>query len=38
MVVAIPPAAVIQRNQEQVPPVQRLQHALATTLPGDGIA
>ena len=38
MVVAIPPAAVIERDQEQVPPVQRLQHRLAATLPGDGIA
>ena len=38
MVVAIPPAAVVERDQEQVPPVQRLQHGLAAILPGDGIA
>jgi hypothetical protein len=38
MVVAIPPAAVVERDQEQVSPVQRLQHGLAATLPGDGIA
>jgi len=38
MVVAIPLAAVIQRDQEQVPPVQRLQHGLAAALPGDRIA
>ena len=38
LVVAIPPAAVIERDQEQVPPIQRLQHGLAATLPGDGIA
>ena len=38
MVVAIPPAAVIERDQEQVPAVQRLQHGLAAALPGDGIA
>jgi len=33
----IPPAAVIQRDKETSSPVQRLQHALAATLPGDGI-
>ena len=38
MVVAIPPAAVIQRDQEQVPPVQCLQRGLAAALPGDRIA
>ena len=38
MVVAIPLAAVIQRDHEQVPPVQRLQHCLAAPLPGDRIA
>ena len=38
VVVAIPPAAVIQRDQKQVPPVQRLQHGLAAALPGDRIA
>ena len=37
-VVAIPPAAVIQGDQEQVPAVQRLQHGLAAALPGDRIA
>src|SRR6266567_9627559 len=38
IVVAIPPAAVVKRDQEQVPSIQRLQHGLAATLPGDGIA
>ena len=38
VVVAIPPAAVVERDQEQVPSVQRLQHGLAAVLPGDGIA
>ena len=38
MVVAIPLAAVIQGDQEQVAPVQRLQHGLAAALPGDRIA
>jgi hypothetical protein len=38
MVVAIPPAAGVERDQEQVPSIQRLQHALAATLPGHRIA
>ena len=38
MVVAIPAAAVIQRDQEQIPPIQRLQHGLAAALPGNRIA
>ena len=38
MVVAIPPLAVVERDQEQVPAIQRLQHGLATTLAGDRIA
>ena len=38
VVVAVPPAAVIQRDQEQVPPVQRRQHGLAAVPPGDRIA
>ena len=38
MVVAIPPATVIQRDQEQVSSLQRLQHGLAAPLPGDRIA
>src|SRR6267154_571999 len=38
LVVAVPTAAVVERDQEQVPSIQRLQHGLATTLPGDGIA
>jgi hypothetical protein len=29
---------VVERDQEQVPSIQRLQHGLATTLSGDGIA
>ena len=38
LVIAIPPAAVIERDQEQVPPLQRRQRGLATALAGDGIA
>ena len=37
VVVAVPPAAVVERDQEQVPPVQRLQHGPATAVAGDGI-
>jgi HD superfamily phosphohydrolase YqeK len=37
MVVAIPPAAIVERDQEQVPAVQGLQHDLAPALAGDGI-
>ena len=36
--VAIPLAAVIQRDQEQVSALQRRQLGLATVLAGDGIA
>ena len=36
--VAIPAAAVVERDQEQVPSIERLQHGLATALAGDGIA
>ena len=38
MVIAIPLAAVVERDQEQVPSLQRLQHGLAAVLAGDGIA
>ena len=38
VVVAIPLAAVVERDEEQVRPVQRLQRGLAAVLPGDGIA
>ena len=38
LVIAIPPAAVIERDQEQVSPLQRRQLGLATVLAGDGIA
>ena len=38
MVVAIPLAAVVERDQEQVPSIERLQHGLAAVLAGDGIA
>ena len=38
MVVAIPPATIVERDQEQVRPVQRLEHGLAAVLAGDGIA
>ena len=33
LVVAVPPAAVVEREQEQVPPVQRLKHGLAAPCP-----
>ena len=38
VVVAVPLAAVVERDQEQVAPVQRLQDRLAAGAPGDGIA
>ena len=38
VVVAIPLAAVVERDQEQVAALQRLQHGLAAVLAGDGIA
>ena len=38
VVVAVPPAAVVERDQEQVAPLQGLQHGLATVLAGDGVA
>ena len=38
VVVAIPPAAVVERDHEQVPALQRLQHGLPAVLAGDGIA
>ena len=38
LVIAIPPAAVIKRNQEQVLSLQRHQLGLAAVLTGDGIA
>ena len=38
VVIAIPPAAVVERDQEQVPAIQRLQHGLAVVLAGDGVA
>ena len=38
VVVAVPPAAVVERDQEQVAALQRLQHGLAAVLAGDGIA
>ena len=38
VVVAVPAAAVVERDHEQVAPVQRLQHGLAAALPGDGVA
>ena len=38
LVVAIPPAAVVERDEEQVPAIQRLQHGLAPVLAGDRVA
>ena len=38
MVVAVPPAVVVEGEYEQVAAIQRLQHGLAITLPGHGIA
>jgi hypothetical protein len=38
LVVAIPAAAEVERDQEQVAAIERLQHELATALAGDGIA
>jgi hypothetical protein len=38
MVVSVPPAAVVEGNQEQVSSIESLQHGLAAVLTGDGIA
>ena len=38
VVVAIPLAPVVERDEEQVRPIERLQHGLAAVLAGDGIA
>jgi hypothetical protein len=38
MVVAIPQAAVVERDYEQVPSIQRLQRGLPTILAGDRVA
>src|SRR5207344_3406476 len=38
VVVAVPAAAVVEGDQEQVSPLQLGQPGLATRLPGDGIA
>ncbi len=38
VVVAVPPATVVQRHQEQVGPVQRLQHRLAAAALSHGVA
>ena len=38
MVIAIPAAAVVEWNHEQVASLQRLQHRFAAVLAGDGIA
>ena len=37
MVVAIPPPLIVERNQEEVAPIQRFQHRLAAGLAGNGI-
>ena len=38
VVVAVPLAAVVQRDQEQVVPVEGLQHGPTAVLPGEGVA
>ena len=38
MVIAIPLAPVVERDEEQVPSIERLQHRLAAVLAGDGVA
>ena len=38
VVVAIPPAPVVEGDQEQVPPIERFECGPATVLPGHGIA
>ena len=38
VVVAVPLAAVVERDQEQVPSIQRLEHGLAAVPAGNGIA
>ena len=38
MVIAIPLATVVERDQEQIGPVDRLEHGLASVLLGDGVA
>jgi hypothetical protein len=38
VVVAVPPAAVVERDQEQVPPIESLQRGPAIGLTCDGIA
>jgi hypothetical protein len=37
MVVAIPPAAVVERDEEQIPPIERLQRGPAVVLARDGV-
>ena len=38
VVVAVPAPLVVERNHEQVPALQRLQHLAARRRPGDGVA
>jgi hypothetical protein len=38
VVVAVPAAAVVERDHEQVGAVQRLEHGLPAVLAGDGVA
>ncbi len=38
VVVAIPPTPVVERDEEQVPSIERLQRRLAAALAGDGVA
>ena len=38
LVIAIPAAAVVERDEEQVPSIEGLEHGLAVVLAGDGIA
>ena len=37
VVIAIPPALIIERDDEEVAALQRFQHRFAVWLPGDGI-
>ena len=38
VVIAVPAAPVVERDQEQVPPLQRVQHGLAIAALGHGVA
>jgi hypothetical protein len=38
MVVAVPPTAVVERDQEEISALESLEHGLAAVLTGDGVA